>query len=525
MSRPSSARRCSEHGASRLRTCLWRFARGEDGSVTVLALFFLLIMMGIAGIGIDLMRYERNRASLQYTLDRAVLAAADLDQSADPETVVRDYLDQAGLLQYLTGITVEEGLGFRKVEASAESAFPTQFMHMSGVDTLNAPARSVAEESIGVVEISLILDVSGSMGRNNRLRNLKVAAKDFIDVMLDNTEEGSLSISIIPYATQVNAGASLLSKYPNVTKEHNYSHCVNFTANQFSKSDLDQYDILERTGHFDPWSWDRYGITTPVCPVRAGTEILPLTDDRNALHRHIDAMTADGNTSIDIGMKWGAVLLDPSARNVVSGLIGDGVIDAKFQNRPSNYDSDVLKIAIVMSDGQNTDQYMLNPSLRDTMSDVWYNSQADRFSTRHSQGNNTWYYWADYYDWEDHPYGDEEYGDAVRLSYAELFDKVSIRYFADHLYRYTNSGWGRQSSAYSKKNASAKDQQTKHVCDAAKDQGVIVYGVAFEAPWSGYRVLKDCASSDSHMYDVDGLEISDAFASIASSIRKLRLTQ
>ncbi|MEY8840730.1 pilus assembly protein TadG-related protein, partial [Cribrihabitans sp. XS_ASV171] len=132
--------------------------------------------MGIAGIGIDLMRYERNRAALQYTLDRAVLAAADLDQSADPDTVVRDYLDQAGLLQYLTGITVEEGLGFRKVEASAESAFPTQFMHMSGVDTLNAPARSVAEESIGVVEISLILDVSGSMGRNNRLRNLKVAA-------------------------------------------------------------------------------------------------------------------------------------------------------------------------------------------------------------------------------------------------------------------------------------------------------------------------------------------------------------
>ncbi|MEY8839469.1 hypothetical protein AB9K41_10615, partial [Cribrihabitans sp. XS_ASV171] len=111
----------------------------------------------------------------------------------------------------------------------------------------------------------------------------------------------------------------------------------------FSKSDLDQNEILERTGHFDPWSWDRYGITTPVCPVRAGTEILPLTDDRNALHRHIDAMTADGNTSIDIGMKWGAVLLDPSARNVVSDLIADGVIDAKFQNRPSNYDSDVLK--------------------------------------------------------------------------------------------------------------------------------------------------------------------------------------
>ena len=41
----------------------------------------------------------------------------------------------------------------------------------------------------------------------------------------------------------------------------------------------------------------------------------------------------------------------------------------------------------------------------------------------------------------------------------------------------------------------------------------------------GKAVIKDCASSDSHFFDVNGLEISDAFSSIASSIRKLRLTQ
>ena len=80
-------------------------------------------------------------------------------------------------------------------------------------------------------------------------------------------------------------------------------------------------------------------------------------------------------------------------------------------------------------------------------------------------------------------------------------------------------------AAFTKKEASAKDQRTKHVCDAAKDEGVIVYSVGFEAPSDGRRVLKGCASSDSHYYDATGLEISDAFTSIASSIRKLRLTQ
>ncbi|MCX8955425.1 hypothetical protein OU790_18555, partial [Ruegeria sp. NA] len=93
-------------------------------------------------------------------------------------------------------------------------------------------------------------------------------------------------------------------------------------------------------------------------------------------------------------------------------------------------------------------------------------------------------------------------------------------------YYWQSSGWAEwYSKAYAKVETSAKNQRTKHICDAAKDQGIIVYGIAFEAPRSGYRTLKDCASSDSHVYDVSGLNLEKAFESIASSIRKLRLTQ
>ena len=70
-----------------------------------------------------------------------------------------------------------------------------------------------------------------------------------------------------------------------------------------------------------------------------------------------------------------------------------------------------------------------------------------------------------------------------------------------------------------------KDDRTKQICDAAKDEGIIVFSIGFEAPYSAEVVLKDCASSDSHYFDVDGLEIADAFAAIATSIRQLRLTQ
>ncbi|MFC6687296.1 hypothetical protein [Jhaorihella thermophila] len=71
----------------------------------------------------------------------------------------------------------------------------------------------------------------------------------------------------------------------------------------------------------------------------------------------------------------------------------------------------------------------------------------------------------------------------------------------------------------------SKNWRSHAICDAAKDAGIVVYTISFEAPSNGKAVLMDCASSDSHYFDVKGLEIRDAFAAIASSIRKLRLTQ
>lgn len=541
---------------TRLRGRADSFAREEDGLMTIMALFLFLALVGAAGIGVDLMRYEQKRAALQYTMDRAVLAAADLDQQVSPETVVRSYLEKAGLLEYLSSISVEEGLGYRKVSATATADLPTHFMKLSGYDTLRIPAASAAEESIGNVEISLVLDVSGSMNSNSRLYNLKNAAKEFVDHMLSATEPGAVSISIIPYATQVNAGPDILPYY-NVSTEHSYSHCVNFIDDEFSQPGLSRVTPLERTMHFDPFTYSKDPITTPVCPVRDSTAILPFTNDQTVLDNYIDGLTGRGNTSIDIGTKWGVVMLDPGTQSVVSGLISENKVPAIFQGRPSAYDSgDALKVLIVMSDGENTNQYMLNPSLRNGLSPVWYNASEDiisgapdnnrtnAFSVYQSNGGNN-YYWPDQNRWSDHPYGNgqspvcgynswgyynctqqDEPGTAVQLTYAELFAKVSLAYNVYYNFEFTNSAWSQwYNAAMTHKEASAKDQRTNHICDAAKDEGIIVYTVGFEAPSSGRRVLKRCASSDSHYYDAEGLEISDAFTSIASSIRKLRLTQ
>lgn len=532
-----------------------RFLSDESGVLAVPAIIFVLLMLMVGGIGIDLMWMERDRTKLQYTLDRAVLAAADLDQPLPPEEVVEDYLNKAGLGEYYTPPKVSPPqLGYRSVEASINTTFDTNYMQLAGVDQLPLVASARAEESIGAVEISLVLDISGSMNSNQRLTNLKIAARSFIDQITASTDTSNLSISIVPYATQVNAGEALLGKFTNADfdglskDEWNYSHCINFIPDQFSKHTLHSDEVMERTAHFDTFTYSEGPISRPVCPTRDGSEILPLSNDPVVLKAHIDKLTATGNTSIDIGMKWGSALLDPSVNNVVQALAADGVISNDFSERPTAYGSgDALKIIILMSDGENTNQYMLNPSRRTGLSDVWYNASEEKYSVYHSNGTKN-YYWPHNGSWNSEPYGNgtmetcgwvysgyswtyscsetDQPGTAVQLTYPELFAQASLAYIAKYIYTYSSSAWSEwyHAGRYFH-NRTAKDQHTKKICDVTKGEGVIVYAVGFEAPRNGTRILKDCASSPAHFFDVDGLEISDAFSSIATSIRQLRLTQ
>ena len=524
-----------------MRRCLGKvksFLREEDGVMAKPTIAILLLMLAIGGIGVDLMRMERDRTTLQYTLDRAVLAAADLDQLQEPEAVVRDYLDKAGLGEYYNDPEVHETLGYKSVESTVNAMFPVQLAQFAGLDDLPIYANSRAEESIDGVEISMVLDVSGSMRSNSRLTNLKIAAKDFIDTMVANTTDGKMSVSIVPYATQVSVPEDLYDQYNISTPGDTiYSRCVNFAASDFQSPSLSRTEELEGTMHFTPWDSSsrdnrtRYSspqlVSTPVCEDDPSREILPFQKDATVLKDYIDSFWGGGNTSIDIGMKWGTTLLDPSARPAISALTtGTGAsVPNDFAARPSDYtDTDTVKVIVLMTDGQNTSQYYVEDDHREGDSEVWYDAATKRYSTYNpSNGKYFWHDVSSY--WKNEPYG----SDPQRLSYSDLFAFTSLRYLYYNLYR----DWMGNSSArnawyygvYDYHSNSTKNARTRSICQAAKDQGIIVYTIGFEAPSDGVAVLQDCASSPAHFFDVDGLEITDAFSSIATSIRQLRLTQ
>lgn len=189
------------------------FQREEDGNITVFSVFMLILILTITGASVDIMRFEAVRAKMQSTMDRAVLAATDLDQKQDPVAVVEDYMTKAGIIDVLADVKVEEKANSRTVTAWGTAEMDTIFLHMSGFDTMTAPSLSMAEEKIANVEVSLVLDISGSMRFNDRILKMKPAAQAFVDKVMAEDTNGVTTLNVVPFAGQVNPGDILFDYF------------------------------------------------------------------------------------------------------------------------------------------------------------------------------------------------------------------------------------------------------------------------------------------------------------------------
>ena len=208
----------SAQASDRLR----QFNRNEDGSVTIFAVFLFLIIFVLTGIGIDTMRHETTRVRLQASVDSATLAAADLEQSLDPTAVVENYLEVTKLASFIDYINVDETFHSREVSSAISGSMPTSFMHMSGVDALSVAAGATAFEQAPDREISLVLDISGSMSSTasssaySREYLMRLAATKFVENTLSRNSDSTgaeapykTTISVVPFAGQTNPGSTM----------------------------------------------------------------------------------------------------------------------------------------------------------------------------------------------------------------------------------------------------------------------------------------------------------------------------
>ncbi len=498
---------------------LGKFRSDEKGSILLLGVIFIFLMLMMGGLAVDVMRHEERRVQLQQTLDRSVLAAASLSQQHDPEEVVTDYFRKAGMLDYLSDINVSEGLNFRTVSADAEADTQPFFMHLMGIDGLDVAADSTADERISNVEVSLVLDISGSMD-GSRINNLRPAAQEFVETVINSSDPGNVTVSLVPYSAQVNVGPTLFNQFA-VTPLHTSSYCIELPDSVFSTTTLSQTTAYIHNGHFDPFNSGSASLYN--CPWQTANRVIPLSDNTATLQSAIGNLVVGGNTSIDLGVKWGALLLDPDSQPIVQGLIDAGAVDDAYDDRPLvASEIDTLKVLVVMTDGQNTAEYKLRDGWRSGNSIVWRRSSTGEVWVYHNRSNTS----NDYYNVGTGGWSSAPNSNAVRMTWPQVFARWTTDYVARYFYA---APLGGSVSTYESNMvtyvSSTKNSRMQSACTAAKNAGIVIYGIAFEAPSDGQTQIRNCATSDAHYFNASGLEISTVFRAIASQISYLRLTQ
>lgn len=532
-----------------------RFIAAQDGSLTILALCLFLLMVMMGGLAVDLMRYEATRTTLQNTLDRATLASASLTQTLDAQDVVNDYFTKAGMRDHLDGVTVSEGLNFRNVVADASAATNPYFLHLIGQDSLDANGHSMAEQRVTNVEIALVLDVSGSMA-GTKLTNLKKAAKEFVDTVLSSDPENRISITLVPYNAQVNLGLDLRQRY-NAANIHNVANvnCLELPGSSYNSVGVsrstpfpmsafaDWYSSTNKTTAYVAYDDSSYGKMDPDMPFCRNTpgNIIRLPNNNIAtLKTQIDGLVADGNTSIMLGLKWGLALLDPYAQPMFEQLSAAGKIPSYFDSRPFDWvDSNSMKLIVLMTDGEHVAHTIIPNSYKTGASPIYRSVGDGRYSIRFTTGRppiaGTNEYWVPHLNgWRATAYASTAAG-AVMQNWEDVWAVTRQSWVAWQLYaRALGTTSGTRNSVYSAQidafqdpsdSASVMNSQLQQSCAQAKANGVVVYGIAFEAPSTGQTQIKNCATSAAHYFNATGLQIQSAFRAIASNISQLRLTQ
>ena len=557
-----------------LRRRMRAFRRDEDGSLLVLGLVLFSIFFLMGGMAIDVMRAENRRVALAQTLDRCALNAAALSQALNPDPVLRDCMDRKGLETFLTSVRVTDQNNSRTVAANGTVPVETLFMHSMGIKSLPMQAATRAEQGASRIEIVLALDVSGSMNSSQRIEGLRAAARSFVTrVLTGNT--GLISIAIVPYNQQVNLGPDLAAQLNIINAPRNIGvtangdmanvNCVDLPGSAFAQAGISPSQEISSTGFVDLASLifggrmvDSYyttarspSVANTMCPQQSQNFISLPTDNIQTLHAKIDALTANGGTSINLGMKWASVLLDPRMRPAFDTLIAANRIPSQLRDRPFDYNSpNTRKIVVLMTDGENWAETRVNPAFLGGQSPIYLGTDGN-FSIHHgtgrpaSAGGNE--YWVPHRsEWRAIPWGGTESTQGEQLSWNDAWQRLTAAWTSWQLYaRALGTSDAERRAVYNTQletfrirrgtatsaggvttvSAPELDQELSQVCAATRAQGVLIYGIAFSAPANGITALSDCATSPAYFFrSTDNASLNAAFQAIAINITQLRLT-
>lgn len=349
-----------------------KYIRNTVGVVAVWFGMSVPLVVSAVGVSVDLGQSYLVKERLSQALDAAALAAASMSSEDESviEAKVNDFIDAnypPDKIGYKLHVDVNSTSD--KLFVSATARLNTSFMKTIGVDTIDVYAETEVTKEVKSIEVSLVMDVTGSMSKNNNIATLRTAATDFVDIMFDRVKDiNQIKIGLVPFSTSVNVGPYGLGKTPTGL---NYdTPFVNNPSNlEYSATDtkkwmgciLEGEYPLDVEDHEGPWDMYRYcrtstGAVIPNCDTNYNrttkvytarreqnyicprTPIVPLTNNKTELKASIASLKASGNTYINTGLMWGYRMLSP---------------DFPLTEGVSWNNEDWKKAIILMTDGVN----------------------------------------------------------------------------------------------------------------------------------------------------------------------------
>jgi Flp pilus assembly protein TadG len=165
--------------------------------VLALVAFFLVVLMGCVGLGLDLGRAYLVKIRLGRAVDAGALAAArvlreDEDAArAEAERVARANGVATGIADVTTALAFGTNeRGEATVTFTASRTVPTAFATIVGLPTLLVSATAVA--AVPPVDVLLVLDTSGSLASAGAFDELQQAAISFVSNFDDELDQMGL---------------------------------------------------------------------------------------------------------------------------------------------------------------------------------------------------------------------------------------------------------------------------------------------------------------------------------------------
>ena len=195
-----------------------RLRKNESGATALVLGLAAIPLFMAAGAAVDYGNWVSVDARLQAATDAAALAAgrAVNKTEAERKQIASDYfhsnfgtLKNAGTPSMNMTIDPTGNINVTgKVEVS------NYLTTVVGLAKTTISATSQVKQASEGLEVVLVFDNTGSMGQQNRLNTLKIAAKDFVDILFgDRDEVKGLKVGVVPFSQFVNVGPDKASTF------------------------------------------------------------------------------------------------------------------------------------------------------------------------------------------------------------------------------------------------------------------------------------------------------------------------